>query len=360
MPKNTILYLLVSACFFASLQAMAQAGSSQSFSFLRRPANTRAIGIGGENITVMDNDSSLTMYNPALINDDLHTSFAFNYQPYLADINAMSLAYGHTFKKIGTLVSSLQYMSYGEMDNTDATGLVLGKYAPAEYAWSLGYAKKQGPFSLGANVKFAGSNFFNYTSYALMADVGGIFKHPTKDLSVGLIIKNAGFILSDYTNKNNSNLPFDVQIGLSYKLEHMPLRLSVTAVKLYQYDIRYDDPNKPLSLDINGDTIPVSNNNFDKIMRQTDIVFRHLVFGGEFLLSKNINIRVGYNHMIRRELQVTDIFSMSGISLGGMIKIAGFELAYSRMNYHIAGGLNTLSVSTNFASTFKKKTVVAP
>jgi hypothetical protein len=84
------------------------------------------------------------------------------------------------------------------------------------------------------------------------------------------------------------------------------------------------------------------------------------VFGGEFLLSKNINIRLGYNHMIRRELQVTDIFSMSGISLGGMIKIAGFELAYSRMNYHIAGGLNTLSVSTNFASTFKKKTVVAP
>lgn len=360
MQKNVFHPLVFLLVALASFQAIAQSGSSQSFSFLRRPANARVSGIGGENITVIDKDVSMAMYNPALISSDLHSSFAFNYQPYLADINALALAYGHTFKKAGTFTTSLQYMNYGKMDNTDPTGAVLGTFTASEYAFSVGHARVQGPFTLGANLKFVGSNLASYSSHAIVADLGGIFKHPKKELSLGLVIKNVGIVVSDYTPKNASNLPFDAQLGVSYKLDHMPLRFSVTAVKLYKYDIRYDDPNVPLPLDINGDPILESNNNFDKIMRHTDIVFRHLVFGGEFLLSKNINLRVGYNHMMRREMYVTDIYSMAGISLGGMIRIAGFEFAYSRMNYHIAGGLNTLSISTNFANTFKKKTVVAP
>ena len=359
MRNNNIYFILL--CLVAScLEVKAQSGSTQSFSYLRRPANARVLGIGGENITVMDKDVSMAIYNPALITSDLHTSFSINYQPYLANINATNIAYGHTFKKLGTLVASLQYMSYGEMDNTDATGQVLGTFSPSEYAFAVGTSRTQGVFSFGGNLKFAGSNISGYSSYALLADLGGTFKHPKKDMSVGMLIKNAGFTFSDYTKSSNSTLPFDVQLGLSYKLEHMPLRVSVTAVKLYKYDIRYDDPNKPLPLDLNGDPIPESNTGFDKIMRQTDIVFRHLVFGGEFLMSKNINLRVGYNHMLRREMQVEEIFSMAGFSFGGMIRIAGFEFAYSRTNYHIAGGLNTLSLSTNFMNTFKKKAVAAP
>ena len=64
-------------------EIMAQSGSTQSFSFLRKPANARVLGIGSENITSSEKDVSMSMYNPALINDDLHTSFALNYQPYL-------------------------------------------------------------------------------------------------------------------------------------------------------------------------------------------------------------------------------------------------------------------------------------
>ena len=341
----------------AYLPVYAQSGSTQAFSFLRRPANARVAGVGSENITVAENDVNMSLYNPALINTDMHTSFAFNYQPYLADINALSVVYGHQIKKFGTLTSSLQYMNYGEMDQTDASGLVLGTYKPSEYAFSFGHAHVQGPYSFGANLKFAGSNFMEYSSHAFLVDLGGTFKHPSKALTYGMVIKNAGFIVGDYTKNSNSTLPFDVQLGLSYKLEHMPLRISITGVKLYKYDIRYDDPNKVLPLDLNGNPIPESNNGFDKIMRHTDIIFRHLVFGGEFLLSKNINIRFGYNHMMRRELQVTDIFSMAGISFGGMIKIAGFEFAYSRTNYHIAGGLNTLTLATNFVAKFKKKDI---
>lgn len=341
-------------------EIMAQSGSTQSFSFLRKPANARVLGIGSENITTSDKDVSMSMYNPALINDDLHTSFALNYQPYLADINAVSLSYGHKLKNFGTLVGSFQYMNYGEMTNTDASGLELGKYKPSDFAFSVGHSHKINAFSLGANIKFAGSNIYNYSAYALLADIGGVFKHPTKDLTFGMVIKNAGFILSDFTKTSESSVPFDVQLGLSKKLEHMPLRFSITAVKLYKYDIRYEDPTIPLPLDLNGDPIPESNNSFDKIMRHTDIIFRHLVFGGEFLLGKNFNLRVGYNHMMRRELQVENIFSMSGISFGTMIRIAGFEFAYSRTNAHIAGGINTLSLSTNFKDTFVKKSVIKP
>ena len=60
-------------------------------------------------------------------------------------------------------------------------------------------------------------------------------------------------------------MPFDIQIGTSFKPEHMPFRFSVTAHSLYKYDIVYLDPNSSTQLDQNGNEVAEEKSTFDKI-----------------------------------------------------------------------------------------------
>ena len=87
-----------------------------------------------------------------------------------------------------------------------------------------------------------------------------------------------------------------------------------------------------------------------------DNFFRHLVFGGEFLFGKkdNFRVRVGYSHFQRKELSVSGFRSLAGFSFGLGLKISKFRIDYGRAFYHIAGGLNHFSISTNLQE-FKKK-----
>ena len=86
----------------------------------------------------------------------------------------------------------------------------------------------------------------------------------------------------------------------------------------------------------------------------TDKALRHFVIGGEFLLSKNFNVRVGYNHLRRRELRTETKAGGAGLSFGAMIRIKNFELNYTRAYYHVSGATNYFTVSTSLSRWLKK------
>jgi hypothetical protein len=52
---------------------------------------------------------------------------------------------------------------------------------------------------------------------------------------------------------------------------------------------------------------------------------------------------------MRRELSVDNFRSLAGFSFGAGIKINRFRIDYGRTNFHLAGGTNHLSISTNFS-----------
>src|SRR5690606_30809834 len=101
--------------------------------------------------------------------------------------------------------------------------------------------RTMGVFTLGANLKFAQSYLDSYTASAVLLDIGGIYAHPEKDFTVGMVIKNFGVVVKDYTEGSGSNLPFDVQIGTTFKPQYMPFRFSLTAYNLTRGDIAYFD-----------------------------------------------------------------------------------------------------------------------
>jgi len=335
--------------------SIAQDGNTSSFNFLTTPVSARVSALGGLNITNKDSDVNSFLYNPALISDSMNTSLSTGFQYHIAGIRNNSFAYAHKFKNLGTVAAGVLSANYGTMDQTDASGNFMGTYNAGANALVLGYAKKIQTYTLGMNVKFANSSFANYSSVALLADFGVHFKHPKKNMNIGMVIKNAGFIAKKYTeNSAQTDLPLDVQLGLNYKLEHMPMRFTVTGHHLYKYDIRYINPNAPKQYDLSGNLIKESDGVYDKILRNTDIIFRHFVFGSEFLFGKNFNIRLGYNLQMRKEMKIPGgDFNFSGFSTGFMMRIKGIAFHYGFANVHPAKGLHTIQFDINFNRRFR-------
>lgn len=327
--------------------AFGQVGGKNAFEFVDLPNNAHVAGIGAVNVSLLDQSPGLMFQNPALLNPKMNNFLEMNYLPYFADIQGGAFSYANKFKDYGTYGLGFQFTNYGKIESMDESGNNLGSFMPIDYYFYAGGSHQIGLYTLGASLKFAGSKIENYGASALMADIGGIFKHPEKDFTIGLTIKNAGFALKKYIKGSDVNMPFDIQVGTSFKPAHMPLRLSITAHHLHRFDIVYLDPTVKGPVDLEGNEIKPKKTFADKLGR-------HFVLGGEFIVSKNFNVRVGYNYLRRRELRLQTKSGGAGFSFGFMMRIKSFELAFSRAFYHVAGGANYLTITTDFNRLFTK------
>ncbi|UII32728.1 type IX secretion system protein PorQ [Fulvivirga ulvae] len=317
----------------------AQVGGQRSYEFLNIPYSARTSGLGGVNVSLADVDLNMVYSNPALTSDTLSGHLSFNYLSYFADINSFSFVYQHDFGKYGEWFFGANHFDYGTIESFDNTGADLGEVESGETVVYLGRSHSIAHFTVGATFKFVNSSIAGYTSNALAMDIGGVFKHPSQKFTTGLVFKNIGLVTSQYTDTDEAKLPFDVQFGASFKPSHMPFRFSFTGYNLYQRDVSYYDPAQMPADDKPGA--------FDKI-------FRHIVIGTELLLTKNVNLRMGYNHLIRQELKLENTSGGAGFSFGLMFRIKAFEFAYSRGGYHVAGGSNNFTLTANTNLFFRK------
>jgi hypothetical protein len=75
-----------------------------------------------------------------------------------------------------------------------------------------------------------------------------------------------------------------------------------------------------------------------------DKVFRHLNFGAEILLHRNVNLLMGYNYLVHQELKIEGIGG-GGFSFGFSGRIKSFEFTFARSGYirGVAGYTFTLA-----------------
>jgi len=336
--RNSLILLLV---LLPSL-SFAQLGGQRAFEFLNIPGNARLAALGGSNITSGWLDPAMVNSNPALLNPDWSKQIVLNRLGYFADIGQTSLVYARELNS-GSWALGLNYLDYGDIQSFDNEGFLNGEFTIAEYAFTLTHSRAFGPFRAGITARMAVSDLASFKASAFLFDFGGTFRHPEKDLTVGMVIRNLGVLLSDYTDDNNSQLPLDVQLGVTYKPQYMPFRFSVTARNLNRTDAVFFDPA--------GNSL-VGQNEEPGFSEE---VFRRLVFGTELIFSPNFQLRFGYNHLLRQELRLADASGGAGFSFGFMLKIKRMEFSYGRALYHTAGGSNTLQLAINTSGLIKKK-----
>ncbi len=325
-------------------------GGDQVYEFLNLSPSARVTALAGTLVSVRDDDVALAQQNPAVLNPTMHQQLSVNHVLYLADIQHGYASYAHYLKKweVSTHVG-IQYLSYGEFKETDETGQVIGSFRANEYALTLGAGKQlYEKLAVGANLKVISSQLETYNSTGMAIDLGAYYQDTSGLFSMGLVLKNAGAQFTKYGDTRES-LPFDMQLGISQKLRHLPFRITITYHNLHRWNILYDDPNSEEDVFLLGDNQPQERSRLSEI---TDNFFRHLNFSGEFLLGKkeNFRIRLGYSHLRRKELAVDNFRSLGGFSGGIGVKINRFRIEYGHAFYHFAGGTDHFSISTDLGS----------
>jgi hypothetical protein len=87
------------------IPAAAQTGGNNTFDFLSLPNSARIAALGGNFACISDNDLTLAIPNPSLINPGLHSKLAFSYVNNYSGINPGYAAYGRYFEKLGSFAA---------------------------------------------------------------------------------------------------------------------------------------------------------------------------------------------------------------------------------------------------------------
>ncbi|MCB9281243.1 MAG: type IX secretion system protein PorQ [Lewinellaceae bacterium] len=346
MPKKLPILLALSLSAASLLNA--QLGGRKVYAFLDLPVSARITALGGSLISVQDDDANLAYANPALLNPSMHQQIGFNYNFLVDGVGSGYASYAHAVEKWRTTFhGGIQFANYGTFDLTDEFGANQGIFKAADYAVVLGAGfQAYDRLTVGANLKWVTSRLESYNSMGLLADLAFTYRDTAKNLTFSLVMHHIGGQLTAYREGNFEPVPFEMQLGLSKKLEHLPFRFSIIYHHFDQWSIRYDDPSAEDETIFFGD-VQTEQSPTAKFF---DNFFRHFIFSGEFLLGKreNFRLRFGYNHLMRKELSIENLRSLAGFTFGAGIKVNRFRIDFGRTNYHLAGGATQLSIATNF------------
>lgn len=337
------------ALFLFSASATAQVGGITAYQFLNLPNSATLAGMGGHHIALADDDLSLANRNPALLNKQMAKRVAISHAFHPAGISNSYVAYAlHKPKLRMTFQAGLQYVGYGDFTRRDVTGQNLGSFTASDYAFTVGVGRQLSErWRLGANLKLINSQLAEFSSFALATDIGIHYQDTTGRFGLSIVARNLGRQVSSY-NDLREPLPLDIQIGINRELKYLPFRFSIIYRMLNRWNILYDDPNDEDTSIFIGFDQQADERGAGAIW--LDNFFRHFVFNGELMVGKNRNLRLrfGYNHGVRRELRLDDYRSLAGYSLGFAIRIKRFQIAYGRTTYHIGGGINQLGLDLGF------------
>jgi hypothetical protein len=317
------------------------------FQFLDLPVSSRMAALGGKNVSVADYDINFALLNPALLTCKSDNTIGLNMANYLADIQFGTAIYGKSIGK-NQFALGVQYVDYGTFKETTEYNEIIGDFTAKDISMSLIYSRMiaEGLYA-GAALKPVYSVVSltegSYMSYGAAVDLGLSYQHPGQLFYAGLVLRNMGTQFKGYYSDENGQhiepLPFDIQLGVSHKLEHAPFRFSFTFHNLHDWDLRYiNNKNSMLEYDRVDvtDEIPVIDN-----------IFRHAIIGVEFLPGKNLYIAASYNHRRHQELKMDGFKSMAGFSFGGGIKISHFQVGFGTSQFQVGNTAYMFSISTS-------------
>lgn len=337
-----------------SFAAIAQIGGNGTYKFLGYSNSARIAALGSNIVAIADNDVTLAPSNPSLITPEMHNQLGLGYVNSPGGINYGFVAYGRNFDKAGSFVGSLQYINYGKFKEADPSGNITGEFNAAEYALSIGWGRRLSPlFSIGANGKLIYSQMHEYNSFGVAVDVAGTYLSKDQLFTATLAGRNIGFQIDPYVAGHSEPLPFELQIALSEKLKHIPLRFTQVFTNLTRWNLVYFDPSDP---DNQPDPITGEVTEETGAAKVADEIMRHIVLGAELTIAKVLSVRLGYNYQRRQELKLNGKAGMAGFSVGAGVRIKMFSLSYTRSTYQAgAPNPNYITLGINMGEFTKKQ-----
>lgn len=307
--------ITVTAAMLTMLSGQAQE-SQEVYSFLRLPVSAHAAAVGGDNITLTDDDPTLIFHNPALLNGVSDKSINLNFMTYMEGAKTASASFVKALKERGTWGVSAQYMDYGSIKETTVSNVETGTFSVKDIALAGSFAYMlTNDISGGITARLISSSIGSYSSAAVAVDLGLNYVNMEKGWSVAIVAKNLGGQIKAYDDEFE-RIPLDLQLGVSKKLANSPFRFHATLSRL---------------------------NNWD------DGFGKHLTLGVDLLLGETIYLAGGYNFRRTSEMKITDNESKSshgaGLSFGGGLQLQRFKLQVAYAKYHVSASSLLVNVT---------------
>jgi len=354
--KDKIVKKYTFILFFALglLSAQAQTiGGLRVYNFLKLPISARNAALGGGLYALRENDPALALMNPSMLNASQHTGTALNIVDYFSDAVYGNLNYIHHFKKVGTFNFGFNFASYGTFEGYDVFGDEIGKFSAGDYALIAGYGKEfiDSVFSMGMNAKLIFSQYEKYFSAGLGVDFAASYYSIKRKFALTLLLSNIGAQFNSYAD-TREKLPFEIQLGISQKLEHLPVRYSITLQHLQRWNLYHYDPSDPFTATdgSTGKKVPLSTGK-----KFAENLFRHFVFGLEILPMKYLSFQLSYNYNTRQEMRIYNRQGVAGLAYGMGLHICHFHLYYARSHGSMASVPNHFTLTTHVQDLMKNK-----
>lgn len=315
--------------------ALAQEYAS-AFNTLRLPASSHAAALGGQNVTLIEDEPTAGWYNPALYANVSDLSAGLNFMTYAAGSTWMGAHFVKAFGERHTMAVGVQYMNYGKMDETDEAGNTLGQFSAKDIVIGAGYSYLLSDrWTGGANLKMMVSNLADYTALAAAIDVGLNYYDDENDLSVSASLQNIGTQLKAYHDGQRTHLPFTLALGFSKGMAHLPVRFHVTMTDVTRWKSSY------YVLPENKDKDKSDKVGFGKK------ALNHFVLGLDILPTDYLYLSVGYNFRRAYELKASGSSHLAGLSAGAGVNVKHFKFGVSYAKYHQAS--NSIMANVGYA-----------
>lgn len=332
IKKYTLSALAAVAC---AVPVCAQDGSS-GYNWLNITASSKIYGLGGVNITLVDDDIMSADQNPALLGSEMSGQIAVNYMRYLGGSNFAGARYAHSVGEHGACSASIQYFGYGSMKETLPDGTVVGDFSPKDVAFGGTYSHDfTDRLRGGISLKMLYSGYADYTAFALSTDIGLNYFNPDRDQSFSVVLANLGGQIKRF-DQAYDRLPFDVRLGWSQSFGSFPVRFSVTAWNLTKWSLPYVD-----SGDGSSESEPQVKDSFGSNL------FRHLVFGADLISSDKFYLGLGYNYKTRTDMATYSRSFLSGWSLAGGIRTRSFGVGLAFAQPHTGATTFMVNLTLN-------------
>ena len=290
--------------------------SETAYHFLRLPVSAHAAALGGENITLTDDDATQLFQNPALISGVSDKTLNLNYMTSMEGAKTVSAAFVRLAGERASWGVSAQLMDFGHIKQTSATHEDLGDFTARDIAIGGSFAYELSErVSGGITAKFITSTIADYHSLAIGVDLGLNYLDVERGWSLSAVARNLGGQIKAYDD-NFERIPFDLQVGVSKRLLNSPLRFHATMSRLTDWD---------------------------------EGLGRHLAIGTDILLGQNIYLAAGYNFRKANEMKISDSEGSSahgaGLTLGAGLSLQRFKLHLGWGKYHVSTSSLLINIS---------------
>ena len=288
------------------------------FDFIQLGISARSAGLGGA-FTSISKDQTALFFNPGSLATVESSAVSATFMNHVLDISSGMATYTLPIEKNSSerIAISAVYTTYGTFDRTDEFGSVTGSFSANNVGLMGTYSNElDTTLSYGVTAKFMYATLDDLASSALALDAGVLYRMPASRTNIGFSILNLGTQLSTFEGITD-RMPIDVRLGINHRLRGLPLLLNFSLHHLA------DD----------ADAF------FDRV--------GNFSIGGEFILSKVLDLRIGYDNYVRNATSIQGQRRFSGFAAGIGVRTAYVQIDYGVSALGTAGSIHRLTLHTS-------------